>query len=129
MDSGGGIHHWTVWDGVKRIPKSPDVLMGEINSAISTLEYARATRFLESPFPLASTSNASNANTTSQYDTQMAEKDYKTGLAAMAAGNLDEAVHSLNSALSKCPPDKTAAVSKLQSLISHTSHQLQKSSK
>jgi hypothetical protein len=35
----------------------------------------------------------------------------------------------LNISLSKCPPDKTSAIAKIQSLISLTSQQLQKSPK
>ncbi|KAF7817512.1 Intraflagellar transport protein [Senna tora] len=112
MGSGEGKPHWSVYDGVKIIAATPEALMAEIDSAISNLEYARATALLES---------------SSSYDARMADEAYKTGCAALAAGKLDEALYSLNISLSKCPPDKISAVAKLQSLISLTSQQLQKS--
>lgn len=115
---------WSVFDGVKSISTSPEALMADINSAITSLEHARASSFLQSPVSISKDKNISN----SQYDARMADEAYKAGLASMAAGKLDDAVHSLNNALSKCPPDKTSAVVKLQSLISLTSQQLQKSS-
>ncbi|KAL9172421.1 hypothetical protein ABFS82_03G045500 [Erythranthe guttata] len=109
-------HPWNVFDGVKIVAVDPpEVLMAEINSAIASLEYARAPVF----------SNKSSAY--SEFDARMADEAYKAGMASMAAGNVDEAVISLNVALSKCPPHKTFAVAKLQSLISVTSQQLQKS--
>lgn len=126
MGSKEGSRAWSVFDGVKSIPSSPETLMAEINTAISALEYARATALLQSP-PSPKGKNA-NSNSTSQYDARVADEAYKAGLAALAAGKLDEAIHSLNIALSKCPPNKTNAVAKLQSLISLTSQQLQKSS-
>ncbi|KZV45190.1 hypothetical protein F511_11790 [Dorcoceras hygrometricum] len=118
---------WSVFDGVKSISMSPEALMADINSAITSLEHARANAFLQSPVPIPKDKNI-NRRLTSQYDARMADEAYKAGLASMAAGKLDEAVHSLNNALSKCPPDKTSAVAKLQSLISLTSQQLQKPS-
>lgn len=36
------------FDGLKTTPMSPEALMAEINNAISNLEYARATAFLDS---------------------------------------------------------------------------------
>ncbi|PIN25254.1 hypothetical protein CDL12_01990 [Handroanthus impetiginosus] len=39
---------WNVFEDVKKISISPEALMAEINSAISALEYARATAFLQS---------------------------------------------------------------------------------
>ena len=103
---------WSVFDGVKVIPSAPEALMAEIDTAISNLEYARAT-----------------ASLGRRYDARMADEAYKAGCAALAAGELDEALHSLNISLSKCPPDMTSAVAKIQSLISLTSQQLQKSPK
>lgn len=117
---------WSVFDGVKIIPSTPEALMAEINTAITNLEYARATACLASPSSLSKNFN-SDGNVTSQYDAKMADEAYKAGCAALAARKLDEALHSLNLSLSKCPPDKTTAVAKLQSLISLTSQQLQKS--
>ncbi|PSR99756.1 Cobyric acid synthase [Actinidia chinensis var. chinensis] len=125
MGSGEGIPRWSTFDGVKNIPTKPEALMTEINSAISANEYARATALLQSPSSFV-LNKSSDVNSTSQYDTRTADEAYKAGLASLAAGKLDEAFHSLNISLSKCPPDKTAAVAKLQSLISLTSQQLQK---
>ncbi|GFY86878.1 hypothetical protein Acr_05g0005170 [Actinidia rufa] len=126
MGSGEGSPRWSVFDGVKNIPTTPEALMTEINSAISANEYAHATALLQSPPSCISKNKSSDVNSTSQYDARMADEAYKAGLASLAAGKLDEALHSLNISLSKCPPDKTTAVSKLQSLISLTSQQLQK---
>lgn len=106
--------------------------MAEINTTIANLEYARATAYLDSPPPLTSnnTTSASSGGTVNpQYDAKLADEAYKAGCAALAAGKLDEALQSLYISLSKCPPDKTSAVVKLQSLISLTSQQLQKSPK
>lgn len=127
MGSGEGKPHWSVYDGVKIIiAATPEALMAEIDSAISNLEHARATSLLESSssyFP----NQSSGAYLMAQYDAREADEAYKAGCAALAAGKLDEALHSLNISLSKCPPDKTSAVAKLQSLISLTSQQLQRS--
>ncbi|KAJ0087406.1 hypothetical protein Patl1_08992 [Pistacia atlantica] len=126
MGSGDGTFHWSVFDGVKIMPSTPEALMAEINTAITNLEYARATAYLASPSSLSKNFN-SDESVTSLYDAKIADEAYKAGCAALAAGKLDEALLSLNLSLSKCPPDKTTAVAKLQSLISLTSQQLQKS--
>ena len=122
---------WSVFDGIETIPETPELLMAEINSAISNLEFARATALLESPSPSSSVSNRKKGSDGSavvaQYDARMADEAFKAGCSALAAGKLDEALYSLNVSLSKCPPDKTFAVAKLQSLISLTSQQLQRS--
>ncbi|CAA2981509.1 Intraflagellar transport [Olea europaea subsp. europaea] len=128
MSSGEEKPLWNMFDDVKTISTSPEVLMAEINSAITSLEYTRSTAFLQSRSASVSKNINSNGKLTSQYDARMADEAYKEGLASMAAGKLDEAVNSLNVALSKCPPDKTSAVAKIQSLISLTSQQLHKSS-
>ncbi|CAI9777781.1 unnamed protein product [Fraxinus pennsylvanica] len=128
MSSGEEKSLWNMFDDVKTSSTtSPEVLMAEINSAIA-LEYTHATAYLKSPSASVSKNINSNGKLTLQYDAQVADESYKEGLASMAAGKLDEAVNSLNVALSKCPPDKTSAVAKLQSLISLTSQQLHKSS-
>lgn len=120
---------WSVFDGVKTISAAPEGLMAEINSAVAALEYTRSSTFLsQPPTTIYSKTKAANKTLSSQYDARMADEAYKSGLASMAAGKVDEAVVSLNVALSKCPPEKTSAVAKLQSLISLTSQQLQKSS-
>lgn len=136
MGSGEQNPRWSVFDGVKVIPAAPEALMAEIDIAISKLEYARATARLESPSSSFSSSSSSssvlkNASSDSsprpQYDARLADEAYRAGCAALAAGKLDEALYSLNISLSKCPPDKTNAVAKLQSLIALTSQQLYKS--
>ncbi|KAE9600043.1 putative tetratricopeptide-like helical domain-containing protein [Lupinus albus] len=102
--------------------------MSEIDSAISNLEYSRATALLDSTTASSSSSSsAANTSESDRYDARMADEAYKAGCAALASGKLDEALRSLNLSLSKCPPDKISAVSKLNSLISLTSIQLQRS--
>ncbi|KAL8166031.1 hypothetical protein V2J09_007530, partial [Rumex salicifolius] len=126
---------WSVFDGVKFLPGKPDALMAEINTAISAIEYARATAFLSQTPPSSSSSlstlkNKSQVtNTVSVYNARESEEAYRIGCLSMGEGKLNEALHSFKTSLSKCPPDRTEAVSKIQSLISVTSLQLQKSSK
>lgn len=117
---------WSVFDGVKVIPAMPGTLMSEIDTAISNLEYARATAYLDPPSSPVSKNKNSASTPRPQYDARMADEAYKAGCAALAVGKLDEALQSLNISLSKCPPEKTSAVAKLQSLISLTSQQLHK---
>ncbi|WCJ35395.1 hypothetical protein M5689_016652 [Euphorbia peplus] len=121
---------WSVFDEIKTIPSNPDALMADIDSAISKFEYARATSILQPPSPtpqlMVKTPNLASGPPP-QYDVRMADEAYRAGCAALAAGKLDEALHSLNVSLAKCPPEKTSAVAKLHSLISLTSHQLAKS--
>lgn len=123
--SGSGSHKWSVFDGVKRFPSTPEALMTEINVAIKNVEYSRSTAFLDSTSLIEDRSN--EASESPKYDVRVADEAYKAGCAALAAGKLDEALHSLNIALANCPPEKSSAVAKLQSLISLTSRQLQKS--
>lgn len=128
MGSAEKSSQWrSVFDGVKlkTIKAMPEALMAEINTAICNLEYARATDLVDCP----SSSSISRFESSPQpeYSARMADQAYKAGCAALAAGKLDEALQSLNLSLSKCPPDQTSAVSKLHSLISLTSQQLQKS--
>ncbi|CAK7347573.1 unnamed protein product [Dovyalis caffra] len=117
-------------DGVRNVSSSnPETLMAEIDAAITKLEYSRATALLDSPSPttqIVKTSMSSDSGENPQYDAKIADGAYRAGCAALAAGKLDEALQYLNVSLSKCPPDKTSAVAKLQSLISLTSQQLQK---
>ncbi|KAK2660354.1 hypothetical protein Ddye_006887 [Dipteronia dyeriana] len=127
MSSGEGSPNWSVFDGVKIFPSTSETLMAEINTAITNLEYARATAYLDSSSSSILKSVISDASVSSRYNAKMADEAYKAGCAALAAGKLDEALQSLNVSLSKCPPDKTSAVAKLQSLISLTSQQLHKS--
>ncbi|XVF39966.1 hypothetical protein PTKIN_Ptkin01aG0075300 [Pterospermum kingtungense] len=126
MGSREGNSHFSVFDdGEMTLPLTPEDLMAEINTAIANLEYARVTAFLDYP---SSSLSINNGQDSSRYDARMADEAYKAGCAALAAGKLDEAFHYLNVSLSKCPPDKTSAIAKLQSLISLTSQQLHKPS-
>lgn len=109
----GRKNHWSVFDGVKIIAATPEALMTEIDSAISNLEYARATAVLD---------------VDRLHDARTADESYRAGCAALAGGKLEEALDCFNASLSKCPPDKIAAVAKLKSLISLTSQHLQSSS-
>ncbi|XP_057766319.1 uncharacterized protein LOC130986795 isoform X2 [Salvia miltiorrhiza] len=120
-------HPWSTFDGVKIISVVPEALMAEINSAIASLEYARAAIFSQSPDP-APKAKTPNKKPASSFDAQIADEAYKAGLASVSAGRVDEAIISLNIALSKCPPEKTSAVAKIQSLISVASQQRHKSS-
>ncbi|XVF64014.1 hypothetical protein PTKIN_Ptkin09bG0133300 [Pterospermum kingtungense] len=125
MGSGGGNSHFSVFDRVKTFPLTPEALMAQINAAITNLEYGRATALLDSP---SSSFSRNKSYDSPKYNARMADEAYKAGCAALAAGELDEAFHYLNVSLSKCPPEKASAVAKLQSLISLTSQQMQKSS-
>ncbi|KAL4649696.1 hypothetical protein ACB092_01G033500 [Castanea dentata] len=127
IEMGSGEHNprWSVFYGIKVIPATPEALIPEIDTAISKLEYAPATARLESPSSSSVLKNrSSDSSPRPQYDAQLAGEAYRVGCAALAAGKLDEALYSLNISLSKCPPGKTNAVGKLQSLIALTSQQL-----
>ncbi|KAM0968451.1 hypothetical protein ACFX2A_017102 [Malus domestica] len=129
MGSAEKSSQWrSVFDGVKlkTIKAMPEALMAEINTAICNLEYARATALVDSPSSLSSTAKTEILDQP-EYNARMADQSYKAGCAALAAGKLDEALLSLNTSLSMCPPDQTSAVTKLHSLISLTSRQLHKS--
>ncbi|KAI3773792.1 hypothetical protein L1987_48325 [Smallanthus sonchifolius] len=130
IGSRDGILRWSVYDSIKIIPSKPEALMAEINSSISSLEYAKASKFLNSSFPLSKNKKSiddGTLNSSCLYDARRADEAYKAGLAYLAAGNLEEAFRSLNVALTKCPPNKTSAVAKLRSLISLTAQRLRKS--
>ncbi|KAJ4966374.1 hypothetical protein NE237_018223 [Protea cynaroides] len=136
MASGGGRHRWSVFDGVKTFPSSPEALMSEVNAAIAASEYVHASYFLQSPASSSSSDDETKNNCGSgtetdsvpqpQYDARLADEAYRAGCAALAVGKPNEAFHSLSIALSKCPPDKRSALAKLHSLISLASQQLQK---
>ena len=127
MGSGEQNPRWSVFYGVKVIPATPEALMAEIDTAISKLEYAPATARLDSPSSSVLKNKSSDSSPMPQYDAQLAGEAYRAGCAALAAGKLDEALYFLNISISKCPPGKTNAVAKLQSLIALTSQQLHKS--
>ncbi|KAF5189552.1 UPF0012 hydrolase in pqqF 5'region [Thalictrum thalictroides] len=119
---------WSIFDNIKCFPPKPETLMAEIEVAISSLEYTHANSLLHPPSP-PSEETSSNVNTDlPEHDAKLADEAYKAGCVALASGKLDEALQSLQISLSKCPPDKTSAIAKLQSLITLTSQQLQKPS-
>ncbi|KAL8252081.1 hypothetical protein R6Q59_035774 [Mikania micrantha] len=130
MGSWDGIPHWSVYDRITIIPSKPEALMAEINSAISSLECAKASKFQNTSSTLSKSKKSvddGSLNSCCLYDARRADEAYKAGLAYLAAGNLEEAFRSLNVALTKCPPSKTSAVAKLRSLISLTAQRLRKS--
>ncbi|GAB2291391.1 hypothetical protein Dimus_025648 [Dionaea muscipula] len=125
-----GQGRWSVFDGVKFPPATPEALMTEINTAISALEYTQSSALLN---PSSSSSSSSRNNNSdahrkaSLYDAGIAEEAYRLACVALAEGKVDEALYSLNISLSKCPPDNIDAIDKIQSLVSLTSRQLHKS--
>ena len=96
MGSAEGSPRFSVFDGVKIISSTPEALMTEINTAIANLEYAHATAHLDPPSSLLLSNMSSDVSVTPQYDAKMANEAYKAGCAALTAGKLDEALHSLN---------------------------------
>ncbi|KAI3922795.1 hypothetical protein MKW98_006926 [Papaver atlanticum] len=111
---GKGFRNWSVYDGMKIF-----------HTPIAASEYSHAYALLKSTSSTSSSKINSNSNETKQdqLDVRMADEAYKDGCAALASGKLDEALQSLQIALSKCPPHKASAISKLQSLIKLTSQQ------
>ena len=100
MGSREGNSHFSVFDGVKTFPLTPEALMAEINTSITNLEYAHVTALLDSP---SSSLSRNKGHDSPKYDARMTYQAYKDGCSALAAGKLDEAFHSLNVSLSKCP--------------------------
>ncbi|KAL5982429.1 hypothetical protein ACLOJK_016500 [Asimina triloba] len=118
---------WSVFDAVKAFPSAPESLMTEIDSAISASEYSHSSSLLNRNPPIAP-QQLQNPQQQQKYDARLADQAYKAGCAALTAGKLDEAVRSLQLSLSLCPPEKTSAIAKLQSLISLASQHVQKPS-
>ncbi|KAK9724259.1 hypothetical protein RND81_04G075200 [Saponaria officinalis] len=117
MDSRDTITRWSVFDSINFFPATPEALMAEINAAIAALEYAHASAILGPPSPIFR-SKSPVRNSGSVYDAQIAEEAYRLGCAALSEGKVDEGLYSLNISLSKCPPDQTDAIAKIQSVIS-----------
>ncbi|KAI3883844.1 hypothetical protein MKW92_052534 [Papaver armeniacum] len=107
------------------IPHTPEALMAEIDTTIAASEYSHASTLLKSTSSTSSSKINLDSNETKhdQLDARMADESFKAGCAALTSGKLDEALQSLQIALSKCPPHKASAISKLQSLIKLTSQQ------
>ncbi|KAJ3700216.1 hypothetical protein LUZ61_003921 [Rhynchospora tenuis] len=124
------LRPWSVFDAVRSFPSTPDALMSEIDAAIASTEYSRAS----SPPPDTTTTSSieeekvgpATSAPASTYDAQIADEAYKAACAALAAGRPDAAVRSLKVALESCPPDKVSAVAKLRSLMAIANSQLQK---
>lgn len=113
MGSEEGSTHWIVFEGVRIVALSNPETLTEIDTAITKLEYGRATALLDSPSPTPTHTVKISMSSAS-----------RGGCAALAAGKIDEALQYLNVSLSKCLPDKTSAAVNPQSRISLTSHQL-----
>ncbi|KAJ8619015.1 hypothetical protein MRB53_015201 [Persea americana] len=113
---GSSSSAWSVFNAIKAFPPTPEALMAEIDSAISISEYNHSTSLLHNAF-------TDQQQQQQRYDARLADQAYKSGCAALAAVNLDEALRLLQTSLSLCPPDKTSAVTKLRSLISFVSQQ------
>ncbi|KAK8707996.1 hypothetical protein V6N13_059043 [Hibiscus sabdariffa] len=74
MGSGEGNPHFSVFDGVKTFPLTPEALMAEIDTAITSLEYARATALLDSP---SSSLLRNKGQDSPKYDARLADEAYK----------------------------------------------------
>ncbi|KAF7829750.1 Glycine dehydrogenase [Senna tora] len=92
-----GKRNWSVYDSKRIIAATSEALMAETNSAISKLEYGRATVLLDSSWCSSAPNKSSDESLTHQRDDDyISDKVCKAGHAALAAGNLDEALDYLN---------------------------------
>ncbi|KAF8779894.1 hypothetical protein HU200_002163 [Digitaria exilis] len=115
--------------------------MSQIDAAIASTEYARACALLD-PAPAPASASASSqsppqptpegqgeggpASPPPCYDPKIADEAYRAACGALGAGRPDAAVRSLRVALASCPPEKTAAVAKVRSMLAIASAQLHK---
>lgn len=106
---------WSVYDATPALPTSPDDLMAEIDAAISRVEFSHATAELD-----AAVGRGSG-------DAGRADQYHRLGCKALSAGSFREALRCFKSALAWCPPEKRAAVAKLDSLIAFASQEAHKS--
>lgn len=88
MSFGEEKHPWTVYEGVKVVSMAPEALMAEINSAITTLEYAHATACLQSPPPIPKMKSNNGKSNRHEYDTQTANEAYKLDWHQWLVGSL-----------------------------------------
>ncbi|KAJ4963110.1 hypothetical protein NE237_023049 [Protea cynaroides] len=100
MGSGEGRHRWSVFDGVKTFPSSPEALMSEINAAIAASEYAHATSLLRSSSSSSQTKNSIASGTETivapaqpHYDARLADEAYRAGCAALAVATPQAHIH------------------------------------
>lgn len=135
---GGGRRGWSPFDAIRSFPSTPESLMSQIDAAIASTEYARACALLD-PAPASASSQPPaqpekgpegqgdrGASPPACYDARVADEAYRAACAALGAGRPDDAVRSLRAALASCPPDKTAAVAKVRSMLAIASAQLHK---
>ena len=136
--SGGGRRGWSPFDAIRSFPSTPESLMSQIDAAIASTEYARACALLD-PAPASVSSQpqptpeegqgeggAAAASPPACYDAKVADEAYRAACAALGAGRPDAAVRSLRVALESCPPEKSAAVAKVRSILAIASAQLHK---
>lgn len=106
---------WSVYDGIPAaLPTSPNALMAEIDAAISRVECSHAAAELDA----AVGPGSGDAGRADQY--------HRLGCKALSAGSYGEALRCFKSAQAWCPPEKRAAVAKLESLIALASQEAQK---
>jgi hypothetical protein len=120
---------WSVFDAVRSFPSTPEALMSEIDATIASTEYSRSSP----PPPETPTSSIeeeivgpTTSSPASGYDATIADEAYKAACSALAAKRPDAAVRSLKVALETCPPHKSSAIAKLQSLLAIANSELQK---
>uniref|UniRef100_A0A0A9F9T3 Uncharacterized protein n=1 Tax=Arundo donax TaxID=35708 RepID=A0A0A9F9T3_ARUDO len=129
---GGGRRGWSPFDVIRSFPSTPESLMSQIDAAIASTEYARACALLD-PAPASASSQPEprpqpppEGEAPACYDARVADEAYRAACAALGAGRPDAAVRSLRVALASCPPEKTAAVAKVRSMLAIASAQLHK---
>ncbi|XP_062220381.1 uncharacterized protein LOC133919856 [Phragmites australis] len=130
---GGGRRGWSPFDAIRSFPSTPESLMSQIDAAIASTEYARACALLD-PAPASASSQPEprpqppsegrEEEAPACYDARVADEAYRAACAALGAGQPDAAVRSLRVALASCPPEKTAAVAKVRSMLAIASAQL-----
>ncbi|TKW41717.1 hypothetical protein SEVIR_1G335800v4 [Setaria viridis] len=138
MSGGGGRRGWSPFDAIRSFPSTPESLMSQIDAAIASTEYAYACALLDpAPAPASASSQpqatpeegqgeGGAASPPTCYDARVADEAYRAACAALGAGRPDAAVRSLRVALASCPPEKTAAVAKVRSMLAIASAQLHK---
>ncbi|CAL5019687.1 unnamed protein product [Urochloa decumbens] len=136
MSGGGGRRGWSPFDAIRSFPSTPESLMSQIDAAIASTEYTRACALLD-PDPASASSQPQPtpeghgeagpaASPPACYDARVADEAYRAACAALGAERPDAAVRSLRVALASCPPEKTAAVAKVRSMLAIASAQLHK---
>ncbi|KAK3159177.1 hypothetical protein QOZ80_2AG0146700 [Eleusine coracana subsp. coracana] len=140
MSGGRGRRGWSPFDAIRSFPSTPESLMSQIDAAIASTEYARACTLLDPPPTSVSSqpepspeaqgegeaASAQGAAAPTCHDARVADEAYRAACAALGAGRPDAAVRSLRVALASCPPEKTAAVTKVRSMLAIASAQLHK---